>query len=116
VLGLVNVRGELVVCVSLARLLDTGSLPAPLPSRSQSSKRVRRHLLVVRHGEIRAVFPADEVHGIRRFDRRELIDPPATIAKCGATHTTALLAWDDRSVGVLDVERVFSTLERSLRE
>ena len=114
-LGLVNVRGELVVCVSLSRLLNSGSLPSPAP-RAQGANTAWKRLLVVRRGAVRAVFAADEVHGMHRCDRRDLNDLPATIAKCGRTHAVALLTWGERSVGVLDVERVFGALERSLHE
>jgi hypothetical protein len=53
---------------------------------------------------------------MHRCDRRDLTDVPATIAKCGTTHAASLLTWGEHPVGVLDVERLFSALERSLRE
>jgi chemotaxis-related protein WspD len=115
-LGLVNVRGELVVCVSLNQLLNSGPSLASRSPRSQSSNAAWQRLLVIRRGQVRAVFAADEVHGMHRCDRRDLSDLPATIAKCGTTHAAALLTWGERSVGVIDLDRLFSALERSLHE
>jgi len=115
-LGVVNVRGELVVYVSLSRLLNSEASLTARAARSQGGNTTWQRLLVIRRGHVRAVFAADEVHGMHRCDRRDLTDPPATIAKCETTHAAALLTWNERSVGVLDVDRVFAALERSLHE
>jgi chemotaxis-related protein WspD len=115
-LGLVNVRGELVVCVSLSRVINAGTSPTDRAARSREWTTTWQRLLVVRRGRIRAVFPADEVHGMHRCPRRELRDLPATLTKCDTAHAAALLTWGERSVGVLDVDRTFAALERTLHE
>ncbi len=109
VLGLVNIRGELLICVSLGRLLgleDTPAVPA--------ARRTYDRLLVTCWDGSRLVFPADEVLGIHRFQVSDLREPPATVAKSNFSYTRGLLSWAGRTIGLLDAERVFSSLNRSL--
>ena len=73
VLGLANVRGELLVCVSLGQVV--GVEPSAAASRERRSAAYQR-LLVIRRDGVRVVCPVDEVHGIHRFHPRELKDVP----------------------------------------
>jgi chemotaxis-related protein WspD len=109
VLGLVNIRGELLICVSLGHLLGVErAAAASTPRRSYD------RLLVVNWDGSRLVFPADEVAGIHRCERSDLREPPATLAKSNPTYTQGLLAWQGKTAGLLDAERVFAALNRSL--
>jgi len=109
VVGIANIRGELLVCVSLAVLLEVEAAP---PDRAGAQDAGR--LLVLRSGDVHAVCPVDEVSGVIRFDPRTLSDVPATLAHAANRYTKRLLSWRDRFVGVLDDQLVFYTLGRSL--
>ena len=109
ILGLVNVRGELLVCVSLGHLLGLANLPPVEALRS-----AQHRLLVGDWGGSRIVFPVDEVCGIHRFDLQQLQEPPATLAKSHQTFTRGILHWEDKTVGFLDPNLLFGTLDRSL--
>jgi len=111
VLGLTSVRGELLVCVSLGRMLGFEALTAPVEKRARIGY---RRLLVVRREHVRAVCPVDEVHGIHRFHPRELKSVPATNARSAATYSKAVLPWHGHAVGVLDDEPIFHMLKRSV--
>jgi len=111
VLGLANVRGELLICVSLGQVV--GVEPSAATSRERRSA-VYQRLLVIRREDIRVVCPVDEVHGIHRVHPRELKEVPATVAKASVTYSTALLSWRERSVGILDDQLVFYSLKRGL--
>ncbi len=111
VLGLANVRGTLLVCVSLGEVL--GLEMTAVPGRGNEQAGHRRLLVISREGS-RLVFPADEIHGIHRCQPRELKEVPATVAKATATYTKAVLAWRGRTVGCLDDQLLFYTLNRSL--
>ncbi len=111
VLGLTNVRGALLVCVSLGAVL--GLEQAPETRKDQAPALPRRLLVISREGS-RLVFPVDEVHGIYRCQPRELKAVPATVAKATATYTKSVLTWQDRTVGCLDDQLLFHTLNRSL--
>jgi chemotaxis-related protein WspD len=110
VLGLVNVRGELLVCVSVAKLLGMDVTTV----KRDDKRGVHRRLLVIRHEGSRTVFPADEVHGIQRFHERELKEPPATVARADVSFTRAVLNWRNHSVGLLDDQLLCYALNRSL--
>ena len=112
VLGLANVRGELLVCVSLAQLLGIDALVESSGARGQRA--VQRRLLVARRVGSRVAFPADDVHGIERFDDSEIGPVPATVAKASASYSKAMLSWREHAVGLLDEELLFHSLYRSL--
>jgi chemotaxis-related protein WspD len=109
VLGLVNIRGELLICVSLGRLLGLEDSPP-----RQIPRHVHPRLLVGDWGGNRFVFPVDEVRGIHRFDPQHLQEPPATLARSNQTFTRGTLNWEQRTVGFLDPNLLFSALNRSL--
>ncbi len=108
-LGLANVRGELLVCVSLAKVLGIVT-----ETKKKLQHAVYGRLVVIRDKDSRIVFPVDEVHGIHRFHPGQLTEVPATVAKATATHTKAMLPWENRAVGCLDDQLLFYTLNRSL--
>lgn len=111
VLGLANVRGELLVCVSLAQLLGIDAL-APVVTRHQ--RIVSGRLLVLRDAGGRLAFPVDEAHGSERFDERDLQAVPTTVAKAAARYSRAVLPWREHAVGLLDDQLLFHSLNRSL--
>lgn len=111
VLGLSSVRGELLVCVSLGRIVGA----EPLTSLTNEGRTTAgQRLLVIRQENVRVVCPVDEVHGIHRFQPRELKDVPTTVSKATVTYSTALLPWRGHAVGTLDDQLLFYTLRRSL--
>jgi chemotaxis-related protein WspD len=110
-MGLANIRGELLICISLRHIL--GLEEALDPSPEKRSFVGRRMLVIQRKGE-RSVCPVDEVHGIQRFSPGELAPVPATVANATATYTQAVLTWRKNSVGLLDDELLFHTINRSL--
>ena len=104
VTGVVNIRGELLVCVSLATAL--GVAPGP--------KAVSPRLAVIQRGADRFVFPTSEIAGLYRHSAEDVTPAPPTLARAPAACTRGMLTLDNRSVGVLDEDRVFQTLNRSL--
>lgn len=111
VLGIANVRGALLVCISLHVLL--GIDKAAAASNAQRHLVHERLLVTCRDGE-RLVFPVDEIHGIHRFRPEQLGEAPATVAKSTATYTRAMLPWQDKTVGVLDDQLLFYSLNKCL--
>jgi chemotaxis-related protein WspD len=109
VLGLANVRGELLIAISLGHLLGLETLASPERLRSDYHR-----LLVANWQGNRFAFPADEVHGPHRFPLPQLKPPPATVAKSSPAYSRGVLYWRDRPVGFLDAELLFTTLNRSL--
>jgi chemotaxis-related protein WspD len=111
VMGLANVRGELLVCVSLGQVLG---LEAAAEPKREKLRAVPPRLLVIRREDVRTVCPVAEVRGIHRFHPRELQEVPTTVAKATATYSRAILPWNKCSVGLLDDQLLFYTLKRSV--
>jgi chemotaxis-related protein WspD len=107
--GLVNIRGELCLCVHLAKLLGI-NLPPP-----SSDGAAARHLLVVQRAAERWVFPVDAVDQVRRVPVRELGPPPATVNRAVAHLARGVFPRDGRPVGLLDDARLFEALRTRLR-
>lgn len=112
VLGLANVRGELLVCVSLHHLLGIDTVAEAASARNQ--RVVHRRLVVMRGQGNRLAFPADEVHGMERFDEQDLKPVPATVAKASASYSKSILTWRVHAVGLLDDELLLHSLNRAL--
>ena len=109
--GIVNIRGELFVCVSLGAVLGLEKEP---DSARATGRRIYSRLLVANRAGNRLAFPVDEVLGVHRYHPRDLRPVPATLSESKVTYTLGLLPWRDRTVGCLDDELLFYTLNRSL--
>jgi chemotaxis-related protein WspD len=105
VLGVANVRGRLVVCVSLRKVLGIDDEP---------EHRATERLLVLAWASESIVCPVSEVHGVHHVHARDLCEPPGSIAKAATKYTKAVLRWENKSVALLDQELLSHTLERSL--
>jgi chemotaxis-related protein WspD len=103
--GLVNLQGQVQLCVSLHGLLGATAGPAPSP-----------RLVVLRDADRAEIwaFAADDVLGIRRVPRSQWRSVPSTLSNPAVGFSEAVLSWDGRTVGLLDEKRVFTAL-RSLR-
>ena len=108
------VRGELLICVSLAHLLGIETAATPAQAERQKGRSVYERLLVVgRNGE-RVVFSVNEVHVGVRYHPSDLKPVPSTVAQSAARYTSGLLFWENRNVGVLDESLLFYALSRHL--
>ncbi len=104
-MGLVNIRGELLVCVSLQRILGLDPEDRPV---TEGQRAADRRLLVLQCEGKRVVCPADEVHGIRHFQPQDSMPAPATVARAATAYTRSILDWNRHSVGLLDAGLLFS--------
>jgi chemotaxis-related protein WspD len=109
VLGLANVRGELLICVSLGHLMGSDHLPSPEALRAN-----HRRLLVATWEEHRFGFPVEEVQGPYRFDPAEVQPPPATVARSGSSCIGGVIRRDSQPIGLLDPPALFAALDGSL--
>jgi chemotaxis-related protein WspD len=108
-LGIVNVRGELLVVVSLAKLLGVEH-----SKKADGARGNYQRLLVSNWESQRVVFPVDEVHGVYRCDPEQLGEPPVTLSKSGTSYTRSILHWRDNLVCCLDVSLLFPALSQSI--
>lgn len=106
--GLANVNGELLLYISLARILEVG------PEETAPAKGKPR-LCVVSTGRERYAFKADDVLGVRRVARSKFQAVPATLSKSPTAQTAYCFEIDTLHVGLIDEQRLFETLDGSLR-
>jgi chemotaxis-related protein WspD len=110
--GLVNVRGELQLCVHLEQLFGLGqSAGADVKTNGKAAGR----MLVVRREGDGWVFPVDEVDRVHRFPARALMPPPATVTRSTSRLTLGTFTLQGRAVGLLDGGRLFEALRAKAR-
>lgn len=110
-LGLVNIRGETLLCASLSYLLNL----VPNEETSSTSSPINTNRMIVAgQGIDKWVFPVDEVHGVYRFHLNELRDSPVVISKAAEAYTEGIINWQGKKVNYLDSELLFYTLNHKI--
>jgi len=104
-LGLTNVDGELLPCMSLAAL--AGADPDPHPARPRR--------IAVKVAEGRFVLVADEASGTCGFAPENLTPPPDTVALSPHPLVRAMAMMEGRLAGIVDAKALGLALLRSLR-
>jgi chemotaxis-related protein WspD len=108
-LGVANVRGALVACLSLVELLGldgTGSV-------ASGARVMPRMLIIAAHGGP-VVVPVDEVDGIHAIDEHILEAASRSGTQASAKYTRGVLQFKGRSLRWLDEEQLLSAVTRSL--
>jgi chemotaxis-related protein WspD len=106
--GIVNVNGELLLCVSLQAALG-------VPAEEKTELGGKPRLCVVGTGRERFAFGVNEILGVRRVSRASLQTVPVTLAKSPSAQTAWCFELEGRNVGLLDEKKFFNSLDRSLR-
>ena len=107
-LGLVNVRGELLVCVSLARLLGLATA-APGTDGARDAK-----MVVIRCGGGRVVFQVDEVYHHCRFNEADVRPLPATARMSVGCFANGLIDIEGRLAAIINEDRLGEAIESCL--
>ena len=106
--GLVNIRGEIQLCVALHSLLG-------IPVEAKDGKPFADgRMLVVEHGASIWVFPVNKVHGTWRYDPDKLDAPPSTLEKSSSNYTRGTIEWEGKTVGCLNEETILAALKGSV--
>ena len=108
-LGVANVRGALVACLSLVELLGLDDTSGVAPG----ARVTPRMLIIAAHGGP-VVVPVDEVDGIHAIDERILDAASRSGSQASAKYTRGVLQFKGRSLRWLDEEQLLSAVTRSL--
>ena len=108
-LGVANVRGALVACLSLSDLLGLDSASNVTPG-----VRVTPRMLIIAAQGGPVVVPVDEVDGIHAIDERVLDAASRSGSHASARFTRGVLSFKGRSLRWLDEEQLLSAVSRSL--
>ncbi len=106
--GLVNIRGELHLCIQLDLLLGLVASP---PERTQDQPRI----LVVRREQDTWVFQAHEVDQVHRLPVESLVPTAPTLSRASAKLSRGVFRVNDRTVGLLDDGKLFQAVQERLR-
>jgi chemotaxis-related protein WspD len=110
--GLVNLRGQLKICVSLGQLMEIDK--GEVYSGKETKERIYERMITVKHNDNQYVFLVSEVKGTYRYHQDELQAPPATLSQARGTYTCGIIHWQGREVACLDAELMFYSLEKQL--
>lgn len=105
--GMVNIRGELQLCVRLDLLLGTTVV--------EGDDEDLRRLVVIRRDSEGWVFAADEVDQVHRVLVPDLSSAAPTLARSHGKLTRGVFPHENRSVGLLDDARLFQALRERLK-
>jgi chemotaxis-related protein WspD len=108
-LGVANVRGALVACLSLVELLGLDATTGVA-----SGVRVMPRMLIIAAHSGPVVVPVDEVDGIHAIDERTLNAASGAGPQASAKYTRGVLQFKGRSLRWLDEEQLLSAVTRSL--
>lgn len=109
--GIVNVKGRLYPCMSLASLMSIADDQPPPPS----GRRVYPRLLVATLGTQAFALPVDDLHGIHRYAGSDVQPVPTTVNKGVFRYLTGVLVLGDMRIGCLDAGLVGLNLASALK-
>lgn len=127
VLGLASVRGTLLVCISLARLLgiaadESAVRPGELPAQADAGAAAHQargpvtpgsRLLIMGHGRDALAMPVDQIAAVERVATAALKPLPTTVVRTAGHLTQGLLDVSGRTVGLLDAALLQQAMLRS---
>lgn len=108
-LGVTNVRGTLVACLSLADLLGL-----PAQAAASDNRRVIPRMLILHSESGPLVIPVDEVSGTQRVPLTRIGSPRHEDSRAISRFSAGVLQWQERSITVLDDEALLQHMIRSL--
>lgn len=109
-MGIINVHGEIQLCVSLKSLLGIENSP-----REKQARKANKRMVVVNSNSGQWVFPVDEILGIYRIHPGTFQNVPVTVAKAQSTFTKGIFNWEDRHVAFLDDDLLLYALVRNMQ-
>lgn len=109
-LGMINLRGQLRVCIGLHNFLD---IRAGQSDRQDILKNYQMILAIQKDGDFWTI-PVHEVYGIYYSNPENVHNVPVTISKSTANYLQGVINWEGKNVGYLDEELLFYSLKRSL--
>jgi chemotaxis-related protein WspD len=114
-LGVASIRGRLMLCLSLATLVQVAAAPeADTGDRAAGVPVPGGRLLLVEWPAGRVALAVDEVLGVQSPPPASLSRVPATVARARSCLVSALFPADGRTVGVLDDAQLQHAVQESL--
>lgn len=106
--GLVNIRGEMQLCVSLMKLLGIE------PKSPLAGERAR--LVMVRQDGVVWVFKASAVRGVIGFSQSQVEAPPSSTSEDLRKHVRGMVLNDETRIALLDSEALSASFKQAVFE
>jgi chemotaxis-related protein WspD len=103
--GFINIRGQLYLCIDLAKVLEIEQAAGP-------GKNDQQMAVTVSKNQNDWVFVADEVLGVFLYDTDDLTNVPVTVSKSTANYLKGIMIADHRHISILDEDLLFYSLEK----
>ncbi|HYC43285.1 MAG TPA: chemotaxis protein CheW [Noviherbaspirillum sp.] len=100
--GIVNIKGKLYPCMSLAALLSIAGGQAVQEDR----RRVYPRMIVMALAQQHFALPVDDLYGIHRYAESDMQPVPTTVSKGLQRYLTGVLSVGERRIGCLDADFV----------
>jgi chemotaxis signal transduction protein len=107
ILGIANIHGELIVCLSFAALLKLNRADRPTPAQ-------KGKLLVTQWDGGPIAFKVDELEGVEKVPLAQLQRLPATVAQTRTRCTRALLSRQPHPIAILDENALDDAIRQHL--
>ena len=108
--GLVNVRGELLLCVSLGYLFRLNKSDQV----QEANRAIHERYIVISDGDEQYTFPVSEVRDILRYDPQNLEKNPSTVNDDTSNYVRGIIKYKQTNIGILDSDLVFTALHRNI--
>ncbi len=105
--GIVNMDGQLMLCVSLRWLVSDEAAEGQSPASAGTP----RMIVISRQGR-QFVVIADSILGVETLPVHALRPPPATLQKSPTALMRSVFLTEDRTVGLFDEVKLFDVLDR----
>lgn len=109
-IGIINVHGDIQLCVSLKALLGIETNV----SKREDRREYKRMIVIGKENE-RWVFPVNEIYGVVRVHPSIFQNVPVTVSKAQSTYTKEIFQYKDKHVAFLDDELLRHSLTRSVQ-
>jgi len=113
--GVVNIRGELKVCVSLGNLIGlTKGKKKSAKKENMSQETCTTRLVMINHDKYEVVFPVSEIAGVHRYDKNDLGKLPSTIPNDSNHYFLGSVEWKNSDVACIDDVNLFKSIAKAV--
>lgn len=101
VVGVVNIRGNIVALVDIGLFFDLG----------KTELQTQTKMIILEHGDKEAAVIADRMNGVERISENKIQPPPPTVAGVSNRWLQGVVQTADGPLVVLDIEAIFGSEE-----
>lgn len=120
-LGITNIRGKILICISLREFLGIEKLASKTINNRESSTLavkinpvIYQRMAVIESAGESWVFRVDEMYGVYRLAEPDLQPPPPAIFQGAETYTKGIFSWHHQKVNYLNEQLLLKALHQIL--